>query len=355
MKVAIWGSYNHGNYGDDLMAIQFAKYFKDLGVHPCVYRLDERLAQKYSIESAKSLNDLLENASFGVIGGGGMLTGTSEKKSPQNQSSTDILENDFLELTRLCSEKKCKIFPISVGGDGRGIDTPLNHRREEFWKSDNCGDFTVRLQEDVPLVKKLGKNAVYHPDILLTVSDTWVLPSSPNSDDKLHVGINIGKSKANYFLAFYLSLIATMQKNIVFHFIRTHLPNSSQDYELLPKIRSPYIRHHTYTDPDLTLKFLASLDLLISSKLHLGLTALALKVPFYSFEGQAKTISFLKSINADFAFFSHNELFKLAKLITNVEQINKAKSKFNFVALEHLKVESKSHLDFLQELVNSYS
>lgn len=83
MKVAIWGSYNHGNYGDDLMAIQFANYFKELGVHPCVYRLDECLAKKYSIESAKSLDDLLENASFGIIGGGGMLIGTSEKKKTQ--------------------------------------------------------------------------------------------------------------------------------------------------------------------------------------------------------------------------------------------------------------------------------
>ena len=182
----------------------------------------------------------------------------------------------------------------------------------------------------------------------------WTLSPSFNSDGKLHVGLNIGKSKVNYILAFYLSLIAAMQKNIVFHFIRTHLPNSSQDYELLPKINSPYIKHHIYTDPHSTLSFLTTLDLLVSSKLHLGLTALALKVPFYSYEGQGKTITFLKSINADFAFFPRSKLFKLSKFITDVDHIKQAKSKFNFEALEELKTESQGHVHFIKELVRIY-
>lgn len=351
MKVAIWGSYNHGNYGDDAMAIQFANYLKELGAHPCVYRLDQSLAKKYSIESVDSLDKLLENASFAIIGGGGMLTGINKKKT--NKNNIDILGNDFHELTKISTEKKCKVFPISVGGDGRGIYTPLSDKREEFWKSDICGECTVRLNEDIPLIKKLGKNAVYHPDILLTLSDMWNIYSSNKSDKKLHVGVNIGKSKINYIFAFSLCLIAILKKNIVFHFIRTHLPNSTRNYELLPKINSPYVKHHIYTDPHSTLEFLANLDLLVSSKLHLGLTALSLEVPFYSYEGQGKTLTFLKSIGSSSAYYSSRELFKLVKLITSKNKIYKAKSQFNFMALEQLKTESKKHFEFIKYLVNS--
>ncbi len=52
MKVAIWGSYNYGNYSDDLMAIQFAKELEKLGTEPVVYRLDRQLAQQYSVNNA---------------------------------------------------------------------------------------------------------------------------------------------------------------------------------------------------------------------------------------------------------------------------------------------------------------
>ena len=356
MKVAIWGSYCYGNYGDDVMALLFAKVLKNLDVTPYVYRLDKSLADKYSVKTTNSLDELFQDARFCIIGGGGLLTGRTQKRNTKkNKSSFDLVaekNNDFHNLHLMSSNYNCPVFPISVGGDGRGADTPLASSVSEFWQGFNCKISTVRLKEDIALVNELGKEAIYYPDVLWTTSDFWNIPLSSKSNDKIHVGINIPKSLKNSVLAFSIKAITKIRKDIVFHFIRTMLPNSPRDYELLPNINSSYIKHHVYKDPQSTLEFLNSLDLIVSSKLHVGLTALSLGIPFISFNGAGKTQTFLKSVNADFAIYSSQERLKLLKLISNPEKIIQAKTKFDFATMEELKKSSRGHLDFVQKLVN---
>lgn len=345
MKVAIWGSYNYGNYGDDLMAIQFAKELAKLGTEPLVYRLDKQLAQQYSVNTVDTLAELFDNSKFCIIGGGGILGG-----------GTTVLEKDFSELNVIAIQHQCPVFSISIGGDGGGIDTVLSAPRQEFWQGGACKSATVRLEEDVELVKKLGKEAVYYPDVLWTVGDFWQIPPVAKSSDRLQVGINIPNSLSGRLLAYQLNAIAKVRKDIVFHFIRTYLPNSPINHELLPKLGSPYIQHHVYTDPDSTLKFIASLDLIISYKLHVGLTALALNVPFYSVGGQGKTRALLKSINADFAILPASaKNIKLATFLAKVDNIRNAKAKFDFATIEQHKKSSWGHIDRLKELVNHHN
>ena len=355
MKVSIWGSYCYGNYGDDLMALQFAKVLKNLGVTPWVYRLDKCLADKYSVKTTNSLDELFQDTRFCIIGGGGLLVGQTPKRNKKkSKSAFDLVaekNDDFHNLYLMSSHYNCPVFPISVGGDGRGADTPLPSSVNEFWQGSTCKISTVRLREDIALVNKLGKEAIYYPDVLWTVSDFWDIPPRSNSSDKIHVGINIPKSLKNSVFAFSIKAITKIRKDIVFHFVRTMLPNSSRDYELLPNIDSPYIKHHIYNDPQSTLEFLKSLDLLVSSKLHLGLTSLSLGIPFISFNGKGKTKSFLKSINADFAIYSSQERLKLLRLISNPENIIQAKTKFDFAAMEELKNSSVGHINFLRKLV----
>ncbi len=345
MKVAIWGSYNYGNYGDDLMAIQFAKELEKLGTEAYVYRLDRQLAQQYSVNTVDSLAELIDNSKFCILGGGGILGG-----------GTTVLEQDFSDLNAIAISHHCPIFGISIGGDGGGIDTVMSPPRQQFWQGEACKSATVRLAEDVGLVKKLGKDAVYYPDILWTVADFWQIPPVAKSTDRLQVGINIPNSLSGRWLAYQLNAIAQVRKDIVFHFIRTYLPNSSVNHELLPKIDSPYIQHHIYTDPNSTLKFIAALDLIVSYKLHVGLTALALNVPFYSVGGQGKTRALLKSINADFAILPASaKNIKLATFLAKADNIRNAKAKFDFATIEQHKKLSWGHIERLKELVNYHN
>lgn len=121
--------------------------------------------------------------------------------------------------------------------------------------------------------------------------------------------------------------------------------------ELLPE-EYPYIKHHIYTDTLSTLRVFKFLDLLVSCKLHIGLTALSLGVPFYSYRGPRKARYFLKSVNADFAIWPENETLKLGMFLSNTDNICEAKTKFYLAAIEEFKKSSLGHIKYLQELVN---
>ncbi len=348
MKVAIWGSYNYGNYGDDIMAVQFAEYLKSLNVQPVVYRLDKQLAKRYQLLTTDSLDELLSNAEFCIIGGGGFLV--------ENFSAP--FEDDFRQLHQVSTEKKCPVYPISIGGEGLGKNASLSYWRQEFFQGDMCQSCSVRLESDRELINKFGKEVFYYPDVLLSVAEFWQirdrntrqnLPNHP-----IHVGVNIPNTLQCKWLALQLRIIASIRRDIVFHFIKTYLPSSSINSELRPKQQSNNIKYHLYADPKSTLEFLASLDLVISYKLHLGLTALALGVPFYSLGGSGKAKAFLSSIDADFAVWTPvDKRFKVAAFLSNPENILQAKNKFNFTIIDKLTKNSRGHLDLLNKLVNN--
>ncbi|MBV6623428.1 MAG: polysaccharide pyruvyl transferase family protein [Rivularia sp. (in: Bacteria)] len=346
MKVAIWGSYNYGNYGDDIMAIQFAKYFKSIDVIPVVYRLNKQLAKRYKIQTTDSLNELFQDAEFCIIGGGGFLV--------ENFSAP--FEEDFRQLQIVSTQKNCPVYPISIGGEGLGKNTSLSYWRQKFFQGETCKSCSVRLESDKALINHFGKEVFYYPDVLLAVSEFWQIPSKITQNNTIHVGINIPNTIQCKWLAFQLGVIASIRRDIVFHFIKTYLPSSPINTELRPKQVSNNIKYHVYTDPLLTLQFLASLDLVVSYKLHLGLTALALGVPFYSLGGSGKAKAFLNSIGADFAVWNPGDKrFKLAAFLSNPQNILQAKNKFNFTIIDKLTVESRGHLELLNKLVKNVS
>ncbi|MEL6458371.1 MAG: polysaccharide pyruvyl transferase family protein [Cyanobacteria bacterium J06621_15] len=358
MKVAIWGSYNYGNYGDDIMAIQFAKYLKSLKVEPVVYRLDKQLAKRYQLQTTESLNELLRDAEFCIIGGGGFLV--------ENFSAS--FEEDFRQLHKASIEKNCPVYPISIGGQGLGENASLSYWRRQFFQGDMCQSCSVRLESDKALLAHFEKEVVYYPDVLLSVSEFWQIPRKSkklnnqinnkinNQKKIINVGINIPNTVQCKLLAFQLSIIASVRRDIIFHFIKTYLPSSSINSELRPKQLSSNIKYHVYSDPQSTLEFLGSLDLVVSYKLHLGLTAIALGVPFYSLGGSGKTEAFLSSIGADFAVWNPvDKRFKVAAFLSNPKNILQARNKFDFNRIDKLTVNSRGHLEFLNQLVNDVS
>ncbi|MFQ4139765.1 polysaccharide pyruvyl transferase family protein [Nodosilinea sp. PGN35] len=340
MKAAVWGSYNYGNYGDDIMALQFAQTLNSNGLQPWVYRLNRDVASRFQIHSTDSIDELLEQAEFCLIGGGAML-----------ESGPSEMDLDFEDLTRASARYHCPVFPVSVGGDGQGILSRLSPQKKAFWTSDYCQNPTVRLTSDVALAQLLDKQATYYPDVLWTVKDAWGIEPKQNADGKMHVGINIPNSAAARLMVQQLSTIAAVRRDIVFHFIRTYLPTSPVNLELMPKSQSPFIRQHVYTDPKETLEFLSSLNLVISHKLHLGLTALALGVPFLSLGGKGKTKTFLREIGADFAIFSSRKKnTELVALLSSRKKLNQFGQMFDWSLIQQLQQISSGHLNHVKAI-----
>ncbi|MEM9092162.1 MAG: polysaccharide pyruvyl transferase family protein [Cyanobacteria bacterium P01_F01_bin.53] len=352
MKVAVFGSYNYGNYGDDLMGVMFAHKLKQLDAEPIVYRLDPVFANTYDVQTTDSLDELLSNARFCIIGGGGLLIGKT-KLSKIDQE----IEDDFKAFALATQQYSCPLYPLSVGGDGRGENTPFPSGRRLLFSGPTCQLTTVRNKSDIPLMKHLGKEAVYYPDVLWSAPDYWNMEKPKHDPNVLRIGINLADSRKHRMFVSLLSQLSKLKRQkIELHLIRSHLANYPVNYEMLPIPGQRNLFSYTYSDPVEMLAFLGSLDVLISQKLHLGLSALAMGVPFISYGGQGKTHTLLKSIGAEQAIASTTKFDTFALAVTiAINGVKNIRNIYDFKALATLSSESQQHLSRLETLVQQYS
>lgn len=352
MKIGIWGNYCYGNFGDDLMAISIANYLKRKGHIPVVYRLDKQLSKKFDIETETSISMLVSEVEFLLIGGGGMLVSNSIIKQLFSPVAREF-ERDFDELNTALSKYKKKIYPISIGGSGKE-DVKLPKSREKFFTSNFVREGTLRLESDLLLTRKMGKSFTYFPDILFDVHSHFKLESfkKPN-DGEIWIGLNlISKDLKGEKWLDRLVEEAQTNPNIKLFFIRTHLENYVTDYEYVPELTSPNIKTYVYADVNDMLNLLASLDIVVSSKLHIGLTSLALGTPFLSFKGKEKTKAQLRELKADQAIFDFG--FQLDKFFDEYFASRMSFSLGQIYSIERLKHatdESKKHYQFIDRFI----
>ncbi|WP_430972677.1 polysaccharide pyruvyl transferase family protein [Sunxiuqinia rutila] len=358
MKIGIWGNYCYGNFGDDLMAVSIANYLKRKGHQPIVYRLDYVLASLFNIEVENSVLKLVEKVDFLFIGGGGMLVVDSFLRqflSPVARS----FERDFKEFNEALDRYKKNVYPISIGGNGNG-DSNLPRQRKKFFSSSFACNGTLRLKGDLMLTKTLGKEYTYIPDILLgTANQFRVNPDRllKSKNNETWIGLNLlSKSLKDETWCQELIDLANKNSNIKLFFIKTHLENYPVDYEYLPDELSENVKIYQYANIEETLTFLASLDFVISSKLHVGLTALSLGTPFLSFKAKKKTLAQLKELGAEHAIL-HGKMS--LQEIANEYFDNNFRIDINQVCdmdkLHSLKEESKKHYQFVDQAIEANS
>lgn len=352
MKVAVFGSYNYGNYGDDLMGVMFAHKLKQLGVAPIVYRLDPAFAETYGVQTTHSLDELLSGSRFCIVGGGGLLIGKTKLSAIDRE-----IEEDFAAFAIATQKHNCPLYPLSIGGDGRGAQTPFPEGRHLLFSGPTCQVATVRNESDIALMNHLGKEAVYYPDVLWSAPDYWNLPKPERNPGTIKIGINLADTQKHHAFVSTLILLSKLnQQKIEIHLIRSHLAQCPVDYEMLPKSGQTHLRAYTYQDPVEMLGFLGSLDVLISQKLHLGLSALAMGVPFISYSGQGKTHTLLKSIGAEGAIAPTDKVSTL-KLALNLAKNGGSDfaKLYDFDSFKPLASKSHQHLFHLETLVERYT
>jgi len=205
----------------------------------------------------------------------------------------------------------------------------------------------------------LGKEAVHYPDVLWGAPSYWGLTQRVNTANTLKIGVNLADTKKHRtFVSLLLLLSKLKRQNVEIHLIRSHLAQCPVDYEMLPDDanQSPNLYSYTYKDPVEMLQFLGSLDVLVSQKLHLGLSTLAMGVPFLSYNGQGKTHTLLKSIGADQAIIKTDKLSTL-KLAWNLmtRNINEVRDIYDFDSFVALDRQSQQHLAQLKLLVTRHA
>lgn len=355
-NVAIWAPLRYANYGDDLQAIAFGLMIKKMGYEVKLFQLEDSLSDYYGLRSVSNIDQLCVNTNLCIIAGGALLTPFNFIKRKLHRAAIEY-EKDFADLLEATKKYSTKFCAISIGGDGVKR-TPWKYyskSRIDFFKSDRFMNGTVRLLGDVEQMKVFGKNFIYYPDMLFQTPYIFEYNKLPESG-KYRVGLNLKKGKyLDKKLINDIINYSTEHDDIEFHFTTTHMEKIGLDYQYVPKEINQNIIIDKYKSPSQLLGVMASMDIFITSMLHLGLTGITMGTPFISYRGPGKTKSFLHSIGGDWAIVEDNISFNELRNSFFLKSKKQLYGKYNCKVIEKMMLESKQQYDFCREIVEKYA
>lgn len=356
--IAIWAPLRYSNYGDDLQAIVFAHFIKSLGFSVIVFQMEQELADYYGLKVAHNVNELCANSKLCIIAGGALLTPFLLPQRIVSKPAYEY-ENDFKDLHNAGKKFGTKFCAISMGGDGKSRNPYLYYSlsRIEFFKSPWFIDGTVRLEGDIQQMKKFGKSFKYYPDCLLQ-TPRWLKMSSnssPGSNKCLKVALNFKKRHLPKKLLDDILQYAQTHNDIEFYFVTTHLEKSGIKYEFIPENESKNVKIIKYSTPTQLLEFIKGVDVLVTSKLHLGITGLTVNTPFLIYQGPGKAKSFAKTIGGEWSVL--DDAITFDDLLKNYLLVGKKNlmDRYNTAELKKIIDESKFQFEFCRNILNKHS
>lgn len=356
--ISIWAPLRYANIGDDMQAIAFSHHIKTLGYNVKLFQLDDELAEKYGLQSVKTVDELCEGVKLVIIAGGALLTPFRWYKRVLNKAACEY-EADFKDLYKAMQKyKDVKFCAISMGGDGKvkNPKTWYSHWRIDFFRSDAFLNGTVRLAGDVEQMKSaFNKDFVYHADMLFRAPDYFEYDLLPKTD-KVRVCLQFKKGRyMDKQLLADIYKYAEEHDDMEFHFITTHMPKIGLTYQYMPANPSKNIFCDAYQSPRQLLGVLASCDVTMTSMLHVGLMGLTVNTPFVSYRGPGKTKSFLKSIGGEWAILPDNISFTELREQILTKKKPDLYARYDNKAIREMMEDSKKQYEFCTKIVEKFA
>jgi hypothetical protein len=347
-SVALVGFYGHGNFGDDLMAVIFASSLKRLGIPFSVYRLDETDAHKYSLQSASTIEELLEGKNTIVWGGGGLLV--SWPPISYNSFFPGV-SADFLKVIVAARKRKMKFLAFSVGGSGPHTRQLQPEFKQAFLES--VAYMTVRNQQDLEILNRFGVRGEYFPDVVWQTPEFFSVKRRRNS--RLTIGIDI----------YWRGLLRSRALGVIPALRRFIRRREDCDFVLMDTTRCRHsgypgpgtlligrnARRRQFRDLEEDIGFLASLDAIISSRMHAGLIGMACGVPFISLCAESKTRMLMSNLGLSHACFGHRDVSRFSRLLSDETEWNRFLACYSVPVIDCVKRESRGHLRHLSKIL----
>jgi Polysaccharide pyruvyl transferase len=349
-KVALTGFFGRGNFGDDLMAVIFGRHLQSLGIPFRVHKFPVSDARRFGFETAESVDELLEDCQALVWGGGGLLVSRRSRLYHGHRrrfiaEQTGLVESAIRHGMRLAA--------LSIGGDGVPELDLFPPYKARFL--DAAETVSVRNEHEVLALHRLGIPSVFFPDIVWQARRC--LPVTPTRPVSPRVGIDLYKSGLIGHGAFHvpplLNLCVRIRRDLDFVFMDstcvTHKPFRAVGIGW----SGPNLRTYQFRDFEEDIRQLSSLDLLVSSRLHVPIVALQYGVPVISCFAEPKTSAFMASVGlADF-IVRHSRLPALVKRLIDRNDFDGWLSTYPHPAIERLQAESLGHLTALSRFVGA--
>lgn len=369
-RTSIFGFYGLGNFGDDLMGWMIAKQISLLGRSSVLFDLSDHHPSSltcsdftsHGIESNRSLDHIVASSENAIFGGGGLLVANAHKKL---RRFSKYLHKMDLFLAAVQKHKK-PLALLSIGGDGgQAIDqlSPMARRAVSA-----ATLITTRNASDSRLLLPERTASHCYPDMVWAatqfVPGSWqsaaFKPKEHPQNRPLRIGIDLylaplidqGMVAATEFLLF---LRRQMKKHrsiewIVLNSQHVHSGTFSFLKSFLSGTFSQYYQFHSFESD---LKTLSSLDLLVSSRLHVPIVSLQLGVPTISAFSEGKTKVFFQSHGLSSTYFGPQRRRELQSLLADPEAIRRWLASYQFPDVGKLRAESWMHFRAMQDFLES--
>lgn len=278
-NVAVWGFYDQGNLGDDVMAILTAELIRKMGMNPVIISCNSTFYDM-GYDVVPEIDAIAKQSLAGIIlGGGAFFKAARDSSLP--------IEKKVQRLATFLRTSSTPMIGLSLGSDGVSKLSELSPARRQVLESHNFKGTTLRLRQD----EQLGvPNASYAPDIVLTSSVHYsksdACGNSQLAPDQYLINLTRRATLKIPLLLWHLkgkskSLLVSKPKSD--HYKRTKVPEI-----VLPFL--PVVRSERVTD---LLEAISRSKMVYSSKLHAGVISLSFGGRFYPVAPRKKTVAFI--------------------------------------------------------------
>lgn len=291
-KILIWGFYNQGNLGDDLMAAIFYEILEEDGHSPVILSVNPRFANM-GYNSINKLTDL--SFDLVLLGGGAFL---KMGGSPESD-----IEKSISELANFIHLKNIPVIGASIGSDGITSIKEASAARRLVLQSRNFKGAAVRLDSNLKI--ELPK-LTYLPDVVMCTKEATEKYSRLNVIEPLGVlpEVLINLSRRSAWQIPQALWLARGKRTSFYH---AHTGKNKSGGE----VTVPFISSISENIINKSLGYLKYSNLLISSKLHPGVIAISFGNKFIPLSPRPKTQEFLRSsINEKVALKNYKMFFR---------------------------------------------
>jgi polysaccharide pyruvyl transferase WcaK-like protein len=340
-NVGLFGYYGRHNFGDDLMAAMFAKAVVDCGASCLVYGMSCDYGERYRVQTTDSVDKLIANSRVIVYGGGGALL---------PQPASHAFSQTIGRLVDECQRRSVPLACLSIGGNNlplRAI-TPESRQRLAYY----AAYMSLRNPQEASLLREVGLNAEFYHDVV------WMTPLvfgrgqyAPRERRFNRIAVNLyPQHDFKDELDEVFASIADTSSTTNWFFVETHIfaPQYRQAY--IPTVTCDRFQPYQFADVDDGLRFIPQCDLIITSRLHVGIVAMSLGIPCIALSPEPKTRSCFEQLGLSEYCWGMDEVVRLSD-VDDREACRELASKFDELDVSALQQSAGNHLTRLKEII----
>lgn len=308
LRVGIFGFYSYRNLGDNLMAFLIARHLQELGHKPLIFSKYVEDMATWDVPIYGDVGEFMGNCDIVFLGGGGLLI-----PRPRLSGMGLDFNEDLKTMLDLARTMETPLYGFSLGGAGVPLTEIVPQQRRDLIAQMKY--VTLRNSEDLQLLKQAGIQGEFLDDIVWTVAGKIAAHRESKFAERYRVGINlyIGDSPKFYPTKFLLWLATKIRKDIRFIFFEIH-PDTNNSFNAF-YVNGSNCENQFAIDIEASCNAVASLDLLITTRLHLGVMAMSYGVPSVAYAAAVKTRLLYRRIGRQKFFWKSYEFYKFALLL----------------------------------------